>query len=206
MPTDRRSGSGRLALLVASLDDTPKKKAARDAPLPPLNQMVVDFATIRSSTQAGQSASRDLHHLAVDALREPPMPGEGRSRDPEGRSPVGRARRPAGTFCPETFSSSATLSSKARRSLSRSSRRTPPGTPGDTRPTTAIVAQGRAGASSSPSSTRTSQTKGKDRVRKRTSRKGLLRMDSLQKGGWIKAYRPARAASRIPRPGRQEGP
>jgi hypothetical protein len=160
-----------------------QKKKAEPRPLPPLNEKVYEFAKSHLGKPVGDGSCVTL---AADALREA---GARRVsfRDPKGDYEWGEPVDDFKNVLPGDILQFRDAIFHGQRSL------------GGGRTTrwhqeyhhhTAIVARVERGGKVLTVYHQNVAVQGKDEAEKENVREGELRMDSLQKGGWVKAYRP----------------
>jgi hypothetical protein len=172
-----------ILIAAASLGLGPRQKKVEPPPLPPLNEKVVEFARSNLGEPVGDGICITL---AVEALREA---GAKRAsfRDAKGDYEWGELVPDLKDALPGDILQFRDAVFKGQRSL------------GKGRTTrwhqeyphhTAIVAKVERGGKLITIYHQNVVTRGQDESEKGKVQEGELRMESLQKGGWVKAYRP----------------
>jgi hypothetical protein len=189
-----------LVTIAAALGLGLQQKKAEPPPLPPLNEKVFEFAKSNLGKPVGDGICITL---AVEALREA---GARRAsfRDPKGDYEWGELVPDMKDALPGDILQFRDAVFKGQRSLGRG------------RTTrwhaeylhhTAIVAKVERQGKLITIYHQNVATKGKGEAEKGNVQEGELRMESLQKGGWVKAYRPVPAGrARLDPEGLEEGP
>jgi hypothetical protein len=172
-----------LALVAAASGAGPQKKS-EPPPLPPLNEKVVEFARENLGKPVGDGICITL---AVDALREANA-WRGSLRDPRGDYEWGELVPDLKDVLPGDILQFRDAVFHGSRSLGGGRRTT---WHQEYPHHTAIVARVEKGGKLITIYHQNVVTKGKAESEKGNVQEGELRMDSLQKGGWIRAYRPA---------------
>ena len=172
-----------LILIAMTIGLGPQKKKAGPPPLPPLNQKVVDFTRSNLGKPVGDGICITL---AIEALREAGA-RRGSFRDPKGDFTWGEPVPDLKDALPGDVLQFRDAVFKGQRSL------------GKGRTTrwhqeyphhTAIVARVERDGKLITIYHQNVETEGKGKAEKGNVQEGELRMESLQKGGWVKAYRP----------------
>jgi hypothetical protein len=166
-----------------ALGAAPQKKLATPPPLPPLNQKVVDFARKNLGKPVGNGICITLAKDALEAA------GAKRSnfREPNGDYVWGELVPDFKDVLPGDILQFRDASFKGQKSLGGGRKATWFATYDHH---TAVVAKVERGGRLITIYQQNVAVQGKDESEKGNVQEAELRMESLQKGGWIKAYRP----------------